>query len=115
MSGILTKRSGMSILEFARKYLFGPLGINIKLWRQDPQGIYIGGTEMFLTPRDMAKLGYLYLRKGFWNGQEIVPSGWINESTGFQVSTGDQGFSNYGYGYWWWRGPGFYAAIGRGG
>ncbi len=115
MSGILTQCSGMSTRELARKYLFDSLGIDVRLWRQDPQGIYVGGAEIFLTPRDMAKFGYLYLKKGFWNGKEIVPSEWIDESTQFQVKTGgDQGISD-DYGYWWWVFPGGYLAVGFGG
>ena len=51
----------------------GPLGIATSYWRQDPQGISTGGGGLYLLPRDMAKIGYLYLHKGEWDGQQIVP------------------------------------------
>jgi CubicO group peptidase (beta-lactamase class C family) len=114
MSAVLTKISGMSTQELAGKYLLGPLGINVKLWRRDPQGISFGGSELFLTPRDMAKFGYLYLKQGIWNGKSIVPADWIEQSVRFQVKTGNWGgFADYGY--WWWLEPGSYSAEGWGG
>jgi CubicO group peptidase (beta-lactamase class C family) len=114
MSAILTKTSGMSTEELAGKALFDPLGIKVKLWRRDPQGICFGGSELFLTPRDMAKFGYLYLKQGIWNGKSIVPPDWIGESVKPQVKTG--GWSVFpDYGYWWWLQPGSYSAEGWGG
>lgn len=114
MSAILTKTSGMSTQEFAEKYLLDSLGIDVKLWRRDPQGICFGGSELFLTPRDMAKFGYLYLRQGIWNGKPIVPADWIEQSVKGHVKTGNWGgFADYGY--WWWLEPGSYAAEGWGG
>lgn len=113
MSAILTKTSGMSTQDFANKYLFNPLGIKVKLWRHDPQGINFGGTELFLTSRDMARFGYLYLKHGLWNGKQIVPADWVDESIKPQVKTGERiVFADYGY--WWWvqRQQGLYAAEG---
>ena len=59
LSAILTKTTGESTLEFARKYLFEPLGITDVRWPRDPQGIYYGGQDIWLTPRDMVKFGQL--------------------------------------------------------
>jgi CubicO group peptidase (beta-lactamase class C family) len=69
----------MSALEYAKSKLFGPLGITKVSWQHDPQGISNGGWGLSLLPRDMAKIGYLYLRKGAWEGQELLPPGWIDK------------------------------------
>jgi CubicO group peptidase (beta-lactamase class C family) len=79
LSAILTKLTGMSALEYARVKLFGPLGITDVFWAHDPQGISIGGYGLYLEPRDMAKLGYLYLRNGTWEGKQLLPLAWIDE------------------------------------
>ena len=66
LSAILTKLTGISALDYAEAKLFGPLGIGGVSWSSDPQGISSGGFGLWLEPRDMAKMGYLYLRKGVW-------------------------------------------------
>ena len=60
LSAILTRLTGRTALDFAREKLFGPLGITDVQWRHDPQGITAGGYGLYLQPRDMAKIGYLY-------------------------------------------------------
>jgi hypothetical protein len=79
LSAILTKLTGTSTLEYAKAKLFGPLGIKDLNWWQDPQGITVGGYGLFLQPRDMAKIGYLYLCNGVWEGQQLLPLAWINK------------------------------------
>ena len=98
LSVILTKTTGMTTKEFADKHLFGPLGITDYTWWQDPQGYYLGGWGLRLTPRDMAKFGYLYLREGMHNGQQIVPRQWVQES----VTLHSYPEKTDGYGYAWW-------------
>ena len=78
LSAILTGLTGQSALDYARKRLFGPLGISDVFWRSDPHGISIGGYGLFLQPRDMAKFGYLYLHDGVWEGDQIIPPSWID-------------------------------------
>jgi len=109
LSAILTKNTGLSTLEFARKYLFEPLGITEVKWPKDPQGVYYGGQDIWLTPRDMAKFGQLFLNMGVWEGQQIIPADWIARSTKTHL-THDLG----GYGYQWWTFPqsGIYYAAG---
>jgi CubicO group peptidase (beta-lactamase class C family) len=80
LSAILAKLTGMSTLEYAKAKLFGPLGINDLYWWHDPQGITIGGFGLFLQPRDMAKIGYLYLRNGMWEGKQLLPLAWIDKA-----------------------------------
>jgi CubicO group peptidase (beta-lactamase class C family) len=79
LSAIITKLSGMTALQYAQAQLFAPLGIHHLFWRSDPQGISVGGYDLFLEPRDMAKIGYLYLRNGVWDGRRIVPPAWISK------------------------------------
>ena len=101
LSAILTEATGMSTLAFANESLFGPLGIDRVRWPQDPNGIYFGGQDIWLTPHGMAKLGQLYLNDGVWNGEQIVPADWIADSTRSSAST----WSGEGYGYQWWLFP----------
>jgi hypothetical protein len=110
LSGIIAKATGMSTLEFAREYLFDPLGMSIAAWEQDPQGIYQGGWGMYFTPRDMARFGQLYIENGVVDGKSYFPGGWINQSLQEKNSILDQWFYNYiirvwekswYYGYHW--------------
>jgi CubicO group peptidase (beta-lactamase class C family) len=87
LSAIITKLSGMSALQYAQAKLFGPLGIDHVFWRSDPQGISVGGYDLFLEPRDMAKIGYLYLRNGVWEGRQILPSAWIDKVNHATIDT----------------------------
>jgi CubicO group peptidase (beta-lactamase class C family) len=79
LSAILTKLTGVSALEYAKAKLFGPLGIRDLYGQQDPQGISIGGYGLYLQPRDMAKIGYLYLRNGLWEGKQLLPFACIDK------------------------------------
>ena len=65
LSALITKLAGQNALEFARRELFGPLGITDVDWgRPDAQNVVNGQSHLFLLPQDMAKLGYLYLHNG---------------------------------------------------
>lgn len=74
LSAVLTQVTGMSALELANRSLFSPLGSRVTTWATDPQGHSIGGSELYLTPRDLAKVGYLYLRRGLWEDTQLIPS-----------------------------------------
>jgi CubicO group peptidase (beta-lactamase class C family) len=100
LSGILQRATGMSALEFARANLFTPLGIRESAWSADPQGINNGGGDLFLYPRDMAKLGFLWLHGGEWDSQQIVPREWVRASSQLQIETGENYGEDYGYGWW---------------
>jgi CubicO group peptidase (beta-lactamase class C family) len=111
LSAILTKTTKDNTLDFARKYLFDPLGISELNWNRDRNGIYDGAGGLSLTPRDMAKFGLLYLNGGKWDGKKIVPADFVAES----VKTHHFFSASSGYGYEsWWTYPldGFYYAAG---
>ena len=86
LSAIIQETTGMTALDFAEEYLFGPLGIEDVIWPTSPQGINIGWGEMRLKPHDMAKFGYLYLNQGRWDDQQIVSVDWVTISTKKQIS-----------------------------
>jgi hypothetical protein len=109
LSVIIQKTTNMKTLDFARKHLFGPLGITDVKWPTSPQGINTGWGEMWLTPHDMAKIGWLYLNKGQWEGKQIVPATWVEASTRGHITA--TLFDQYGY-QWWVPGSEYYIAVG---
>lgn len=100
LSVILTKASGMSTREFANRYLFGPLDITVGGWDRDPQGYYMGGNNMALTTRGLAKIGRLMIKMGVHEGEQLLPRQWILDSV--QIYT-HSNFNDNHYGYLWWR------------
>jgi len=111
LSAIIQRQTGMNTRDFAQRELFEPLGITGAAWDTDTTGISIGGWGLKLTPREMAKLGYLYLNGGEWDGRQIVSTNWVKAATRKHTGTD----SDLGYGYQWWIYPrwGAYAALGR--
>jgi CubicO group peptidase (beta-lactamase class C family) len=79
LSALVTKLTGMSTHDYAKARLFGPLGIGVSDWWRDPQGTSIGGFGLALLPRDMAKIGYLYLRNGQWENKALLSPAWIDK------------------------------------
>lgn len=120
LSAIVQQATGMTALDYARERLFGPMGISDVDWFVDPQGVNSGGYGLTMTARDMAKLGYLYLRSGQWEDEQLVPANWIEASTSVQVPL-ERYWPNHksGYGYQWWVFPQYnhyesdsYSAVG---
>lgn len=99
LSAILTRVTRMSTYQFAQRNLAAPLGITLRPWQTDPQGIYFGGNDMYLTPRDMLKVGTLYLNGGRVASRQVVPSAWIDSSF---VPRTTSPFNGNRYGYGWW-------------
>ena len=114
LSAILTKLTGMSALEYAKTELFGPLGIDDVHWRHDPQGISIGGYGLSLQPRDMAKIGCLYLRNGLWEGEQLLPTAWIDKVRHATVDMHDRWEPELRYSNLFWALPDkhVYMAVG---
>lgn len=118
LSYLIWKATGKQTDDYAKEHLFGPLGIDY-FWKRTPKGLADTEGGLYLGPRDLAKLGYLYLKDGVWDGKRILPEGWVASSTRASTRTKDGAF---GYGYQWWvmpgKGPGShdaYAGWGYGG
>jgi CubicO group peptidase (beta-lactamase class C family) len=110
LSAILQAATGQTGRQYAQTKLFDPLGISDVVWWSDPQSVTVGGWGLQIVPRDMAKLGLLYLQGGAWDGRQIVPATWVADSTTARADTKE----GHGYGYQWWLYDfGAYAAQGR--
>ncbi|MFX0185781.1 MAG: serine hydrolase domain-containing protein [Candidatus Hodarchaeota archaeon] len=98
LSAIIQQSVNMTTLSFAQKYLFGPLNINSIRWTHSSHNVVFGGAGLSLSPRDMAKIGYLCLNNGTWQSQQIVSSEWIQQSTQEYFHL----WRDVYYGYQWW-------------
>jgi CubicO group peptidase (beta-lactamase class C family) len=101
---IIRNVSGMPVDKFAARNLFDPLGITDFYWSKYPGEIVQTGGGLFLRPRDMAKIGYLFLNSGRWQAKQIVNDSWVKDSTtnhlpADQIPAATQAD---GYGYQWW-------------
>lgn len=105
LSAIVAKKTGGSTLAYAQKRLFEPLGIADVRWIKDPQGIEAGGFGLYLQPRDMAKIGYLYLRKGQWAGRQLLSAEWVEKVFSASVDMGFGAKPAYSYANGWWTIP----------
>ena len=116
MSAMIARAAETSTLEFAKENLFGPLGITEVAWPSDSQGVNRGWGDLQLYPRDMARIGQLFLNEGSWNGLQIVSKSWVEQATKSVVLT-DDGETGYGYQWWVLAGAfdGVYEARGRSG
>lgn len=119
LAALVRHLAGETPGRLAKRRLFDPLGIPFEplsepityrtwkeyllplpqSWRQDPQGTEIAGFGLYLTARDMAKFGFLYLNRGRWDGRQIVSSDWVERSTRDQVT---DVYGRYSHGYQWW-------------
>jgi CubicO group peptidase (beta-lactamase class C family) len=114
LSAIIQKTTGKSAFDYAAEKL-APLGMRDLFWSADPEGVSTGYSGIYIYPEDAAKFGYLYLRDGEWDGKQVVPKKWIEESTTKQAN-GSWNPIFPGYGYMWWTNRfGGYAALGFGG
>lgn len=129
LSAVITRSTGKTAREFANEHLFKPIGMKeipdhemeafgfdelfgkkVKGWVKDPEGNSTGGWGLTLTPRDMARFGFLYLNNGSWDNSRIIPKEWIESSAAMSPN-------KYGY-LWWLREEGgiyAYLALGDGG
>ncbi len=117
MSGIIRAATGEYIDAFAEQHLFGPLGIDEYHWKKTPRGYPDTEGGLYLEAEQLAKIGYLYLRDGMWNGERLLPEGWVADATARHVDR--VGIADWGYGYQWWRldtqGTVIWAGLGFGG
>lgn len=98
LSAALTRAAKRSTLDLARDWLGGPLEIDVAPWTRDPQGIYLGGNEMALSPRALWRFGEMYRQGGMIEGKRVVSANWIKESWTPRTSSP---FTGDAYGYGW--------------
>lgn len=113
LSAALTRATGRSALELAREWLGAPLDIQIPAWPRDPQGIYLGGNNMRLSPLALLRIGELYRNAGRDGDTQVIPQAWVTQSwqpRGRSRYTGD----GYGYGWFVTRLAGYPTYYGRG-
>jgi CubicO group peptidase (beta-lactamase class C family) len=96
VSAAISVVTGRPADEVAAEALFGPLGITDLRWARAPEGVTSGGFGLALAPRDLAKLAFLYLHRGRWDGRQVVPAEWVESSTTGHVAPPEE------YGYLWW-------------
>jgi CubicO group peptidase (beta-lactamase class C family) len=97
---IFQKETGQDIEEYGEKYLFTPLGMD-HYWKRSPLGVVDTEGGLFLRTTDLAKMGYLYLHDGMWDGQQIVSKDWVRQSLAPFIDA-EEGFK---YGFKWWLLP----------
>jgi CubicO group peptidase (beta-lactamase class C family) len=113
LGAALSEASGESLLALAREWLGEPLGIDIAPWTRDPQGYYLGGNEMALSPRAMLRIGEMLRQGGAWESQQVISPEWVEASL---TPVTRSPFSGLDYGYGWFLGdaPQGRFAIARG-
>jgi CubicO group peptidase (beta-lactamase class C family) len=99
LSAVLTRASGRTTHALARSALSEPVGIQLPPWPRDPQGIYFGGNDMLISPRDLLRFGELYRQGGTLDGREVLPREWVEESWRVRIHSPRDG---NGYGLGWW-------------
>lgn len=104
LSHIFRSATGRDIEEYAAQHLFTPLGINRHFWKRSPTGLADTEGGLYLAPRDLAKIVYLYLKGGMWEGRSIVPADWVRASIAPSTSALGRG-EGVMYGFKWWLYP----------
>lgn len=98
LGAILAELTDASLLEIARDWLGGPLSIDISPWTRDPQGFYLGGNNMELSPHALLRFGEMTRQGGRWQGEQVLSAGWLEASWTPRTSSP---FSGHQYGYGW--------------
>jgi CubicO group peptidase (beta-lactamase class C family) len=114
ISGIISRASKMSIMDFAKKYLFDPMGIKHYRWTIDPSGHGMTAGSFYIQPSDMLKIGEMVRQKGMWKGRRIVSAAWLEQSISTPVPIPDFSYVKFSgsavaipqptyYGYYWYK------------
>ena len=116
LSAIVQKVTGQKVIDYLYPRFFRPLGIVGATWDESPQGINQGGWGLYLKTEDLAKVGQFFLQRGQWNGEQLLPTSWIDEAMAKQTDccpthmrfdniTENPKNSDWlqGYGYQMWR------------
>lgn len=101
MGAVLKQATGLHAQQYAERYLFRPLGIRDYHWKITPTGLPDTEGGLYLEAEQLAKIGYLYLNRGMWDGRRVISEAWVNASVARHVN--DVNPAGWGYGYQWWR------------
>lgn len=116
LSAIVQEVAGLPVDEYLVPRLFEPLGITDFAWERDPDGVCSGGNGLSMRPADLLSFGVLYLRDGMWQGERVLPAGWVRKASAPHVRRAVSGTWNgrelippgpevvaeSGYGYQFW-------------
>lgn len=105
LSAIITRVTGMSMLDYLYPRLFKKLGIEPECWQANPNGINDGAVGLFVSAEELAQLGLLYLNGGVYNGERILSEEWVRLAQTVQSDSSGNGSPDWtaGYGYQFWR------------
>ena len=95
--------TGIDLEEYAAQHLFAPIGLENYMWKRTPQGLADAQEGLYVTSRGIAKIAYLFLKGGAWEGQQVVPEEWVRASVEPSVSVTPDGAIEYGYKWWLYR------------
>lgn len=110
LGAALAEVTGQSLLTQARETLGAALDVDIPAWTRDPQGYYLGGNDMALTPQAMLKIAVLMRDRGRYGDTQVISERWADASL---RPYGRSPWSGLSYGYGWFLSPSGYA-LGRG-
>lgn len=106
LAHVFRRATGVDIEEYAARHLFGPLGIRDWHWKRTPAGLADTEGGLYLAADDLARIWYLFLRQGAWNGRQVVSQDWVRQSVAPAVTVGSgPGRAQYGYKWWLYRNP----------
>jgi len=101
LAGITEQVTGADFETYARDVFFGPLGVTDFEWVRHKNGMVLCGGGLNMRPRDLLKIGILYLNKGLWNGTRVLSEKWVSEAVKPRVSVYEKvGLESYGYQWW---------------
>ncbi|WGH80306.1 serine hydrolase domain-containing protein [Jannaschia ovalis] len=98
LGAALSRAAEADLLTLARRWLGAPLGIDFAPWVADPQGNYLGGNDMALSPRDLGRVARMCLNRGEWQGRQVIDPAWFDRAWQPRARSP---WSGDGYGYGW--------------
>ena len=111
LGAIVARESDTDLMSYAQENLFTPIGAEVGDWSRDADNYNMGALEIYVTARDMAKFGLLYINEGEYEGNQVLSAEWVRESlqrysekikVGEWISSRYGCFRDIGYGYQWW-------------
>ena len=99
LSYLINKTTGTDLAKYLEKNLFSIIGIKDYYWKHTPKGLTDAEGGLYLTPRDLARFGYLILKNGVWDGKQVLPKSWVSQIHATEINTGTD-WLRYGVQFW---------------